>query len=60
MRPKSSPQVLNKGVNMNTFEDRKRGYEAKYLKDQEAAMLKEKGIWSGKFIYPEEWRKKNK
>ena len=35
-------------------------YSDKYLKDQEAAMIEEKGIWSGKFIYPEEWRKKNK
>ena len=35
-------------------------YSDKYLKDQEAAMLNKKGIWSGKFIYPEEWRKKNK
>ena len=35
-------------------------YSDKYLKDQEEAMIKKKGVWSGEFILPEEWRKKNK
>ena len=35
-------------------------YPDKYLKDQEEAMIKKKGMWSGEFIFPEEWRKKNK
>ena len=35
-------------------------YSDKYLKDQEEAMIKKKGMWSGEFILPEEWRKKNK
>ena len=35
-------------------------YSDKYLKDQEEAMVKKKGMWSGEFIFPEEWRKKNK
>ena len=35
-------------------------YSYKYLKDQQEAMIKKKGMWSGEFIFPEEWRKKNK
>ena len=35
-------------------------YSGKYLKDQEEAMIKKEGMWSGEFILPEEWRKKNK
>ena len=32
----------------------------KYLNDQNKAKLEKKGIWSGVFIFPEEWRRKNK
>ena len=35
-------------------------YSDKYLDDQNKAKLEKKGIWSGIFIFPEEWRRKNK
>ena len=35
-------------------------YSDKYLNDQNKAKLEKKGIWSGVFIFPEEWRRKNK
>ena len=44
---------------MNTFEDRKKGYEAKYLKDQEAQFkiraIRNKlvGEWAASLIKPE-------
>ena len=44
---------------MNTFEDRKKGYEAKYLKDQEsqfkirAKRNKFLGVWAAEIIKPE-------
>ena len=44
---------------MNTFEDRKRGFEAKYLKDQEAQFKirakrnKFLGLWAAEIIKPE-------
>jgi len=44
---------------MNTFEDRKKGYEAKYLKDQEAQFKirakrnKFLGLWAAEIIKPE-------
>ena len=43
---------------MNTFEDRKKGYEAKYLKDQEAQFRirakrnKFLGVWAAEIIKP--------
>ena len=45
---------------MNTFEDRKRGFEARYLKDQEAQFKirakrnKFLGIWAAEIIKPED------
>ena len=44
---------------MNTFEDRKKGYEVKYLKDQEAQFKirakrnKFLGLWAAEIIKPE-------
>lgn len=44
---------------MNTFEDRKKGYETKYIKDQEAQFKirakrnKFLGIWAAEIIKPE-------
>ena len=44
---------------MNTFEDRKKGYEVKYLKDQEAQFKirakrnKFLGLWAAELIKPE-------
>ncbi len=44
---------------MNTFEDRKKGYEAKYLKDQEAQFKirakrnKFLGLWAAEIVKPE-------
>ena len=44
---------------MNTFEDRKKGYELKYLKDQEAQFKirakrnKFLGLWAAEIIKPE-------
>ena len=44
---------------MNTFEDRKKGFEAKYLKDQEAQFKirakrnKFMGLWAAEIIKPE-------
>ena len=44
---------------MNTFEDRKKGYEAKYLKDQEAQFKirakrnKYLGLWAAEIVKPE-------
>jgi len=44
---------------MNTFEDRKKGYEVKYLKDQEsqfkirAKRNKFLGVWAAEIIKPE-------
>ena len=43
---------------MNTFEDRKKGYEAKYVKDQEAQFKirakrnKFLGVWAAEIIKP--------
>ena len=45
---------------MNTFEDRKKGFEAKYLKDQEtqfkirAKRNKLLGLWAAEIIKPED------
>ena len=36
------------------------GYSKKYLAEEEFAKENKLGIWSGDFIRPEEWRKKNK
>ena len=44
---------------MNTFEDRKKGYEVKYLKDQEAQFKirakrnKFLGLWAAEIVKPE-------
>ena len=44
---------------MNTFEDRKKGYETKYIKDQEAQFKirakrnKFLGLWAAEIIKPE-------
>ena len=44
---------------MNSFEDRKKGYEAKYLKDQEAQFKirakrnKFLGLWAAEIVKPE-------
>ena len=44
---------------MNTFEDRKKGYETKYLKDQEAQFKirvkrnKFLGLWAAEIVKPE-------
>ena len=44
---------------MNTFEDRKKGFEAKYLKDQEAQFKirakrnRNVGMWAAEIIKPE-------
>ena len=35
-------------------------YSKKYIAEEEFAKENKLGIWSGDFIRPEEWRKKNK
>ena len=50
---------------MTSFEDRKKGYEAKYLKDQEAQFKirakrnKFLGLWAAEIIKPEKTEIKN-
>ena len=35
-------------------------YSKEYLEDEEWAKKNNLGIWSGKFMRPEEWRRKSK
>ena len=50
---------LNKWMVRNGYAVAYRRYSKEYVKDEDYAKKNKLGLWSGKFMYPEKWRKLN-
>ena len=50
---------LNKWMVRNGYAVAYRKYSKDYNEDEDYARKNKLGLWSGKFIYPEKWRKQN-
>jgi len=45
---------------MSKFDEREKGFEKKFVKDEDYAKTNNLGMWNMQFQYPWDWRKKNK